>query len=122
MITLDEAGIESIGLVIDGQAYETADGDVTVHGESEVVYTDGSTGTAADAEFAYEEEAFLADDLEVITDSGDVVNLDETSGLDEAPADQNQNAFDSAEEHSGGGASLSPEDDAAQAAAETGLI
>ena len=55
LLTLDEMGIESIGLVSDGNAYDAADGDVYVHGESVVTYDDGTTGTAADAAFHYAE-------------------------------------------------------------------
>jgi hypothetical protein len=49
--SLDEAGIASIDLISDHDSYEAADGDVTVHGEAEVAFTDGSTGIAADASF-----------------------------------------------------------------------
>ena len=122
MISLDEAGIESIGLVSDGESYDTADGDVHVHGESEVIFTDGSTGVAADAEFDFTDlidGSDSADDLEIITDSGEVMNLDEESGLDAAPADPAEGGFDDVE--TGQGSGPSPDDDAAQAAAETGL-
>jgi len=80
MVSLDEAGIESIGLVSDGVSSVEADGDVLVHGESEVTYSDGSTGTAADAEFRFEE---LLDsgtgELEALTESGDVIDLNGTN-------------------------------------------
>ncbi|MEO0415159.1 MAG: hypothetical protein AAF226_09440, partial [Verrucomicrobiota bacterium] len=75
MIGLDEAGIQSIGVVSDGEAYSAADGDVTVHGESQVTYTDGSTGIAADAEFAYD-DSFATSDLEVTSEDGTTLNLD----------------------------------------------
>ncbi|MEO0414382.1 MAG: Ig-like domain-containing protein, partial [Verrucomicrobiota bacterium] len=76
MITLEEAGIESIGLVSDGESYTAADGDVTVHGESQVTYSDGSTGIAADAEFTYD-NSFETAELEITTDAGEIHNLDE---------------------------------------------
>ena len=47
-----DAGIVSINLVSDGQAYTAANGDVTVAGTSTFTRTDGSTGSAADAAFA----------------------------------------------------------------------
>ncbi|MBX7460162.1 beta strand repeat-containing protein [Qipengyuania huizhouensis] len=50
--TLTEAGISSIALVSDGDAYTVFDGDVLVHGEGEFTYADGSTGIFADAAFA----------------------------------------------------------------------
>jgi len=54
LITLDDAGVVSIGLTyIDGsQPYAAADGDVQVFGQSEVVFSDGSTTVADDAAFA----------------------------------------------------------------------
>ncbi|MEO0414075.1 MAG: hypothetical protein AAF226_03870, partial [Verrucomicrobiota bacterium] len=79
MSSLDAASIRSIGLVSDEERYLTADGDVLVHGESTVDYTDGSTGTAADAAFAYDDE-FESPDLIVQSDGGEVINLDENNG------------------------------------------
>ncbi|MEO0414536.1 MAG: Ig-like domain-containing protein, partial [Verrucomicrobiota bacterium] len=76
MVALEEVGIESIGLVSDGESYTAAGGDVTVHGESTVTYDDGSTGVAADAAFAYDED-FASADLEVTTGEGESLNLDE---------------------------------------------
>ena len=70
MISLDEAGIQSISLISDGNAYYEANGDVFVHGESEVIYTDGSVGIAADAEFSYTDlidSAEDSQDLEIVT-------------------------------------------------------
>ncbi|MBC2666304.1 hypothetical protein H7F51_12315, partial [Novosphingobium flavum] len=49
--TLTELGIASIKLTSDGQAYAAADGDVHVAGTTTVTYVDGSTTTAADADF-----------------------------------------------------------------------
>ena len=52
LVSLTDAGIVSISLVSDGQAYTAANGDVTVAGTSSFTRTDGSTGSAADAAFA----------------------------------------------------------------------
>ena len=52
LVSLTDAGIVSISLVSDGQAYTAANGDVTVAGTSTFTRTDGSTGSAADAAFA----------------------------------------------------------------------
>ncbi|MEC5127652.1 Ig-like domain-containing protein [Verrucomicrobiales bacterium BCK34] len=80
LFSLDEAGIESIGLTSDGNSYSAADGDVYVHGEAVVNYADGSTGTAADSAFDFRELLDESDDdaLEVMSESGEVVNLDES--------------------------------------------
>ncbi len=78
MITLEEAGIESIELTSDGQTYTAANGDVFVNGEAVVNYADGSTGVAADAVFDYSEiveDADAIEPLEIITGAGDVVDL-----------------------------------------------
>ena len=52
LVSLADAGIASISLVSDGQAYTAANGDVTVSGSSTYTRVDGTTGTAADAAFA----------------------------------------------------------------------
>ena len=49
--TLANAGIASISLVSDGQAYSAAGGDVDVAGSTTYTNTDGSTGIVADAIF-----------------------------------------------------------------------
>jgi len=49
--SLAEAGIASIGLVSDGNAYSAANGDVAVAGTSTFTRTDGTTGDVADAAF-----------------------------------------------------------------------
>ncbi|RUS68618.1 hypothetical protein EGW08_023620 [Elysia chlorotica] len=53
VLTLDELGITSIALESDGITEIRADGDVLIHGHTEVSYIDGTTGIAADAEFSY---------------------------------------------------------------------
>jgi hypothetical protein len=52
--SLDEWGIESIGLSTDGNSYFATEG-VYVHGHSEVMMSDGTTTTAADSEFGFYE-------------------------------------------------------------------
>ena len=49
--SLQEAGIESIGVVPGGETERAAGGDVTLHGRSEFTRTDGTTGVAGDVEF-----------------------------------------------------------------------
>ena len=109
LVSLQEAGIESIGLISDGESRTAADGDVIVHGEAEVTFTDGSTGVAADAEFAFEE--FFEQDLVVSASDGSEVNLDDVAGIDAAPAENGSNLNDLPE-----GGEVSGEDDAAAAA------
>jgi len=79
MMTLTEAGIESLELVSDGNDYYTAGGDVHVHGEAGVNYADGSKGALADATFGYEELSGGDDSLEIITDSGETLNMNDSS-------------------------------------------
>lgn len=50
--SLTDAGITSIKLVSDGNAYSAADGDVTVHGTSSYTKADGESFDVADASFA----------------------------------------------------------------------
>ncbi|WP_083495427.1 beta strand repeat-containing protein [Tsuneonella troitsensis] len=50
--TLSDAGIVSISLKSDGNAYKAADGEVHVFGTSTFTRADGSTGSVADAAFA----------------------------------------------------------------------
>ncbi|MCG8599662.1 MAG: Ig-like domain-containing protein [Verrucomicrobiales bacterium] len=84
MLTLEEAGIESIELTSDGQSYITADGDVKVHGEATIHYADGTKGIAADAEFSFEELEGENDSLEIIANDGQVVDVN-ASGESEEP-------------------------------------
>ncbi|MGX7924938.1 hypothetical protein ACWPMX_00005, partial [Tsuneonella sp. HG094] len=55
--TLADEGIASISLSSDGQAYSSADGDVTVVGTGSYTRFDGSSGVLADAVFATQERA-----------------------------------------------------------------
>ena len=89
MITLTEAGIESIELVSDGESYTTADGDVFVHGEATVHYSDGSTGTAADAAFDFRELADDDDSLEIVASDGNIVDVNAVEEDESVPADSN---------------------------------
>lgn len=75
MMTLEEAGIESLELTSDGEAYYTAGGDVLVNGEAGVNYADGSKGVLADAEFRYEELTSDDESLEVVADDGQVIDV-----------------------------------------------
>ena len=77
MMTLSEAGIESLELQSDEQPYYTAGGDVLVHGEATVHYADGSEGVLADARFEYEELDGGDESLEVVGDDGQVIDVNE---------------------------------------------
>ena len=100
LFTLAEAGIESIELTTDGEVYYTAGGDVKVHGEGTVNYTDGSEGTFADAEFQYDE---LSDsDLQVVTDDGNVIDV---NGSDAIPEVVGEDLLESAGEFAPAGES-----------------
>ena len=93
MQTLTEAGIESLELVSDGQGYYTAGGDVQVHGEAAVNYADGSKGTLADSTFEYEEIDSGADDLEILTDEGEVLDV---NGSEVEPGEATPDILESA--------------------------
>ena len=68
--SLTDAGIASIGLHSDGQAYTTAGGDVDVSGASTYTRTDGSSGVVEDATFAVtNQDASLTIYNSVITDT-----------------------------------------------------
>lgn len=82
MQTLTEAGIESLELVSDGRGYYTAGGDVQVHGEATVNYADGTKGTLADSTFKYE-ELDGGDELEVLTDQGEVLDVSDSGAVPE---------------------------------------
>ena len=79
-MTLTEAGIHSLELISDNSPYYTAGGDVKVNGTAVVNFEDGTTGTAADAEFGYRELIEADDSIEIITSEGDVLNLSSGSG------------------------------------------
>jgi hypothetical protein len=55
VLTLEEAGIASVGVESDGQAETRADGDISVFGRCEFTRADGSTATAGDVGFDVEE-------------------------------------------------------------------
>jgi hypothetical protein len=50
--TLDEMGIASLGLTSNGQSYSAANGQVSVHGEANFTYQDGSQGLVGDVSLA----------------------------------------------------------------------
>jgi CshA-type fibril repeat protein/VCBS repeat-containing protein len=79
MISLLEAGISSISLHSNQQSYLAASGDVFVHGHSQINYSDGSVGIAADAEFNYDE--IILDDstaFEVVTPDGTSISINQS--------------------------------------------
>ena len=89
--TLDELGVESISLnyADDSEARTDADGDVIVHGQSEVQWTDGSVSTAEDT-------SFVIDAADVLTDGGEIVlpaGEDGSASTTVEPSEQE--AFDS---------------------------
>jgi hypothetical protein len=55
--SLSDAGIVSLSLTSDGQAYSAAEGQVKVFGSTIFTRADGSTGTAADASLAVQSRA-----------------------------------------------------------------
>jgi hypothetical protein len=50
--TLEEMGIDSLDLISDSESYNTASGQVTVHGEASFTYQDGSQGVLGDVSLA----------------------------------------------------------------------
>lgn len=124
MRTLTEVGIDSIALSHDEESYWSADGEVFVHGESEVRFQDGSLGVAADSAFRYED---LIDDmetesaLEITTELGDVINLDQGAQAETPTPPSSKD--DPASASRGGTTEIgghSIEDDAAAASAALG--
>ena len=85
--TLADLGIDGLALISDNSPYSAADGDVNVHGEAQVMYSDGTTGILADAEFDYIEIEETEQPLEVIDESGNVISLDESQSGDDAPTE-----------------------------------
>jgi hypothetical protein len=79
--TLSELGIESIDLNYsdDSEPSTAADGDVTIHGQVGVNYTDGSSTVAEDVSFAISVEDILGDD--------DMLNLPDDEGAVAADKD-----------------------------------
>ncbi|MDZ7852686.1 MAG: cadherin-like domain-containing protein [Halomonas sp.] len=63
LFSLGELGVESIALDYDAlsEARTEADGDVIVHGQSQVTWSDGSTTTAEDTSFAISAAEVLSD-------------------------------------------------------------
>lgn len=87
MMTLSEAGIKSIELTSDGSTYYSAGGDVKVNGTAVVHYEDGTSGTAADAEFGYRELIEADDSIEIMTSDGDVLDLSSNPNSPEPGSD-----------------------------------
>ena len=67
LTSLTDLGIESIALnyANDSESGTAADGDVVIHGQSEVIFTDGSTTTAEDISFAISAADVISDDAEL---------------------------------------------------------
>ena len=67
LTSLTDLGIESIALnyADDSESGTAADGDVVIHGQSEVIFTDGSTTTAEDISFAISAADVISDDAEL---------------------------------------------------------
>ncbi len=80
MISLSGFGISTIELESNGEAYQTADGDVHVFGEASAFLTDGSSLSIADASFQFSEILQDADDDIMPSDScSDDLCLDDIS-------------------------------------------
>jgi hypothetical protein len=99
LVSLGDLMIESIDLtyVADSQEGTAADGDVVIHGQSAVTYTDGSTTIAEDTSFAISEADLLnteelllkegAGDSVAAAPNADATNADSTSDLSGADVD-----------------------------------
>ena len=128
LVSLYDAGVESISLTSDEAEYDPETGDVHVHGEATVTFTDGTTGSAADAAFDYREivEGEEVDlPFEVTLTDGESIDLHGNGGeeLGEATPDLLEEHSDTGPSQSDGleggapSAPLSAEDDAAAAGA-----
>ncbi|MCA1806807.1 MAG: hypothetical protein LC687_02925, partial [Actinobacteria bacterium] len=73
MVSLGELGVESIALTYteESEARTDADGDVLVHGQSQVTWTDGSVSIAEDTGFALNALDVLSGDDEIQLPAGD---------------------------------------------------
>ena len=94
LVSLTELGVESIALTYsdDSESGTAADGDVIIHGQSEVVFTDGATTTAEDTTFAISA-------ADVISDEGDLAlpaseEAARVPGAPDAEADGRSGEFD----------------------------
>ena len=95
LVPLSELGIESISLTYneDSESGTAADGDVIIHGQSTVTFTDGSTTTAEDASFVIRAGDVLSDD--------DSVNIPAAGGDVQAAITQEGSAPQSGGDRSG---------------------
>ncbi|MDF1751630.1 MAG: DUF5801 repeats-in-toxin domain-containing protein [Verrucomicrobiales bacterium] len=116
-MSLEEAGIVSIDLSGDGNAYTAAEGDVYIYGESSFTKADGETGAVGDAAFAVEygsgEE--MPDLSELLSDSDDAMDALLDSFGSDAPGE------DGGSESSGSFSELDTSGDSPTSAAFEGL-
>ncbi|KZX58303.1 hypothetical protein A3709_02235 [Halioglobus sp. HI00S01] len=87
LFALSELGVDAIALTYsdDSEAGSAAGGDVTIFGESEIRFKDGSTSTVHDTSFSIEMHDMLSGDNELI-----LPIFEEHSGLLEQPVDSVQ--------------------------------
>ena len=73
LTSLTDLGIESIALTYadDSESGTAADGDVIIHGQSTVTYTDGSTTVAEDTSFAISAADVLSEDDSITLPAGE---------------------------------------------------
>ena len=100
LVPLSELGVESISLTYneDSVSGTAADGDVIVHGQSTVTFTDGSTTIAEDVSFAISAGDVISDD--------DSVDIPPSSEENQATASQDGSTSDTSADRSGYDADL----------------
>jgi hypothetical protein len=87
LVSLEDLGVESIALNYsdESEAGTAADGDVVIHGQSEVTWTDGSTTVAEDTSFAISAADVIVDEDSVALPAGEegaVVLPTDEAGVD----------------------------------------
>jgi hypothetical protein len=87
LTSLTDLGVESIALTYadDSESGTAADGDVIIHGQSTVTYTDGSTTVAEDTSFAISAADVLSDDDSIDLPGGDA-DAEQSAGAPEEDA------------------------------------
>ncbi|EAQ98956.2 retention module-containing protein [Congregibacter litoralis] len=90
--SLDELGVDSIALTYSEESTSgsTANGDVTIHGQSDVTWTDGSVSVAEDASFAISAADVLSDDGDLILPAHE--GEDSSTIARDVPASEEQKA------------------------------
>ncbi len=73
LVSLGDMGIESISLTYrdDSESGTAADGDVVIHGQSDVTWTDGAVTVAEDSEFAITAADVLPEDDSIVLPAGE---------------------------------------------------